>query len=131
MNRSTLGLVLAACALASVACQPNIEEGSVTVSGHVLAGPTCPVVRVPPDPDCDDRPVPGAVIVVIGTGGEEVARTETDAAGAFSFSLPPGEYELAPQPVEGLLGTAAPVRIAVVDGADPEPVTFAYDTGIR
>ena len=50
---------------------------------------------------------------------------------AFTLALPAGEYQLVPQPVEGLLGTASPIAIVVVDGAPLEPVTIVYDTGIR
>lgn len=54
----------------------------------------------------------------------------TDAAGAFSFELEAGDYTIQPDPVEGLMGTPAPVDIQVVDGAIT-PVELAYDTGIR
>ena len=47
------------------------------------------------------------------------------------MSLEAGEYRLVPQPVEGLMGTAAALEIVVADGAPGEPVTIGYDTGIR
>jgi hypothetical protein len=123
-----LMLVMAATALA---CQPPADDDGAILTGLVLAGPTCPVERDPPDPACDDRPVEGAEIVIVDGRGEEVARTRTDAAGAFAVTLPAGEYQLVPQPVEGLLGTAGPTAIVVEDGVDLEPVTIVYDTGIR
>jgi len=101
------------------------------VTGIVLAGPTCPVVRDPPDPACEDRPVAGAEIVVVDVQGQEVARASSDAEGQFSLALAAGEYQLVPQPVDGLLGTASPMPIVVVEGEPLEPVTFLYDTGIR
>jgi hypothetical protein len=101
------------------------------VSGTVTAGPTCPVVTDPPDPSCADRPVEGAVLVVTTLAGVEVDRTTSDAEGRFALSLPPGTYRLEPQPVEGLMGTAAPVEFAVEPGAPALDLVIGYDTGIR
>ena len=101
------------------------------VTGIVRAGPTCPVVRDPPDPACEDRPVAGAEIVAVDAEGQEVARGSSDAEGGFSLALPAGEYQLVPQPVPGLLGTASPMMIVVVEGDPLEPVAIVYDTGIR
>ena len=101
------------------------------VSGTVTAGPTCPVVTDPPDPSCADRPVAGAVLVVTTLAGVEVDRTTSDAEGRFALSLPPGTYRLEPQPVEGLMGTAAPVEFTVEPGAPALDLVIGYDTGIR
>ena len=80
----------------------------------VVAGPTCPVVSDPPDPECADRPVAGAVIVVQDDEGKEVARVTTDEDGAGSIELAPGAYRLVPQPVEGLMGTAQTTELTVL-----------------
>ena len=131
MNRLTVVLLLTIAAVA-VACQEPAEAvPTTTLSGIVLAGPTCPVVRDPPDPACEDRPVAGAEIVALDAEGQEVARASSDANGGFTLALPAGEYQLVPQPVEGLLGTAPPASIVVGDGEPPDPVTIVYDTGIR
>lgn len=114
-----------------VGCTAPAPSSASTIRITALAGPTCPVVSDPPDPDCDDRPVEGAVIVVQDEAGAEVARMATDAAGTAAVELPPGRYVLVPLPVEGLMGTAPPVTVTLVGGADAEPVVIAYDTGIR
>jgi hypothetical protein len=102
------------------------------VAGRVVAGPTCPVVQDPPDPECADRPVGGAVIVVLDEEGREVTRATSDEEGTFNFELGPGAaYTLVPQPVEGLLGTAEPVEVAPQDFGERIEVTIVYDTGIR
>jgi hypothetical protein len=44
-------------------------------------------------------------------------------------TLPSGSYTVEPQPVEGLMGTPAPVAVSV--GGDFVTVDLAYDTGIR
>ena len=59
-----------------------------------------------------------------------MATVTSDAAGRFSLTLPPGAYRLVPQPVEGLLGTAAPSDVVVGAEATTE-VMVTYDTGIR
>ncbi len=97
------------------------------VSGYVHAGPTCPVVRFPPDPACEDLPVPGAVLVV--EGAAEVKQLEANDEGRFEVGLPNGSYLLVPRPHDGLLGTAPPQEF-VVEG-EPVELDVAYDTGIR
>jgi hypothetical protein len=99
------------------------------VGGRVTAGPTCPVER-PGDPSCAPRLVAGAILHITGAGGGSVGQVTTDADGLFRLGLQPGDYTLEPQPVEGLMGTAASVAFTVTDGAQ----TFLevdYDTGIR
>jgi hypothetical protein len=127
-----LAVVLAACGegvgTASTTTAPPGPVGEV--AGRVLAGPVCPVETGRPDPACADRPVPGAVIVVTLSGGSPVATVTSDAAGRFSLSLPPASYRFTPQPVEGLLGTAAPADVVVRVGATTDLVV-TYDTGIR
>ena len=39
------------------------------VQGKATAGPTCPVERNPPDPQCAERPVAGAVLVFTNAAG--------------------------------------------------------------
>jgi Carboxypeptidase regulatory-like domain len=87
-------------------------------------------VQRPNDPACDNRPVGGAVLVATGAGGVEVARVTTDASGQFRTGLQPGSYTLEPQPVQGLMGTAAPMPFTVTDGAETF-LAVGYDTGIR
>jgi hypothetical protein len=98
--------------------------------GRVLAGPACGgPVRVGQS-GCDDRPVASAVLFVKGADGTEVARATTDASGLFRLALQPGAYTLEPQPVVGLMGTAAPLPFTVVVGAETF-LDVAYDTGMR
>jgi hypothetical protein len=123
--RRTLLLLLA---LASVAaCTP--AEVTVKVPVIVVAGPTCPVVSDPPDPACDDRPVADAELLVFGANGQQVANARSDAQGRAELRLAEGSYTVRPQPVEGLMGTAAEVALVVT--ASPEPIVISYDTGIR
>lgn len=115
---------------------PIDETGSplppdLGVHGTVVAGPTCPVVTDPPDPSCADRPVADAELVITTMDGIEVARTMSDADGAFGIILAPGVYWLVPSPVEGLMGTAEPQEFSVIWGMPGPELVVAYDTGIR
>jgi len=114
-----------------VACQLAAPETEMTLHGIALAGPVCPVVTDPPDPTCDDRPVVGAQIVIRNEAEADVGRVSTGDDGRFSIELPAGRYELVPQPVEGLMGTAAAIEVVVIDGQDPDEIVISYDTGIR
>ena len=115
----------------SIASRPAGDHPTIT--GILLAGPSCPVETVPPDPACAPRPVVDAVVIATDQQGHEVGRALSDNAGHFEFVLAPGTYTLAPQAT-----TDAGWRIPgpkVVDAgqgsSDPVEVDFVYDTGIR
>lgn len=99
------------------------------IRGVVLLGPTCPVERDPPDPKCADKPY-STTISVYRTGSSEIVETtQSDASGAFQFSLPPGNYTLQAD------GGAVLPRCASVDTV-VEPDSYVTtnipcDTGIR
>jgi hypothetical protein len=130
--RTTLISAVLAAILAVPSCWPVTTTEQVVLSGTAMAGPTCPVEQDPPDPDCAERPVAGAEIVVLDASGSVVARVTTEEDGTFRVALEPGSYQLVPQPVDGLMG-GAPAAVAVDLEADrvPAPVNLAYDTGIR
>src|SRR6185369_17627190 len=63
------------------------------IKGTVMAGPTCPVERNPPDPNCADKPLSVPVSVYRTSDTTQVfAETTSDTAGTFKLSLPPGNY---------------------------------------
>jgi hypothetical protein len=107
-----------------------VGAGATGIGGIAVAGPVCPVETVPPDPDCAPRPVAGAVLVIRDGAGSEVARTTTEADGSFFVEVAAGDFVIEPQPVEGLMGTAAALEVTVVDGIAAQ-VQLDYDTGIR
>ena len=121
--------------VALVACGPggSPSPAAITgVKGTASAGPTCPVETVSPAPNCADRPVSGATIIIKDEAGKEVASTQTDKDGRYAIPLPAGDFTLIPQPVEGILGTPRPQRFRI----GPSDRTFVvidlpYDTGIR
>jgi hypothetical protein len=100
------------------------------ISGTATAGPVCPVERNPPDPSCAPRPVVGATIIIRDGSGAQVAVAISKADGTYFAALPPGAYVVDPQPVQGLLGTAAQQQATVATGSITD-VPLDYDTGIR
>lgn len=125
----TAALVLA---VAASGCGDGDEEPAFEVRGLVVAGPTCPVQRDPPDPACDDRPVEAAAIRIKRPDGRVVVTARSVADGSFVVTLPAGRYRFEPQPVQGLMGTAAAVDVDVhADGTVSGSLRFVYDTGIR
>ena len=126
-----LALALLAVACSTPAGRSRATSPSLaTLDLVVVAGPVCPVERVPPDPSCAPRPVAGATIRIEDAAGRLVARPVSDAQGRISFQLPSGPYRLVPPPVAVLLGTPPARDVTVGPGAD-EPISLEYDTGIR
>jgi hypothetical protein len=119
-----MAALLAGCGEATPA------DAGFRVTGHVHAGPVCPVQQNPPDPACADNPVSGATLVIVDDAGDRVAEIRTDASGDFEATLPAGDYTLVPQPVDGLLGTAPSQTFTTGRGLAPV-LDVAYDTGIR
>jgi hypothetical protein len=101
------------------------------VKGRVLLGPICPVMQIPPDPSCDDRPLETTVQVFVknSRGNTPFIITKTNRDGEYILSLPPGEYIL-----EAVGGNPFP-RCSTQDIIiEPEiilNVDISCDTGIR
>jgi hypothetical protein len=120
----TIAVLLAACGGDS----PTLGDQGTGIAGRVVAGPVCPVER-PDDPACAPRPVAGALVIVRGADGSEVATARTTDDGRYEVFLPPGRYTLETAPVQGLMGNPAAVEVEVGNGL--ETVDLQYDTGIR
>ena len=125
---------IAVIALALAACSPSQPSPSAApgtgMAITAVAGPVCPVEKIPPDPKCAPRPVAGATVIVQDGQHTNVATVVLDAGGAAVVALPAGAYVVQPQRVTGLMGTAAATDVTVVDGS-LTPVVLSYDTGIR
>jgi len=109
---------------------PAVAPPGTGLNISAVAGPVCPVERVPPDPACAPRPVGGATVLVLDGQGKTVATVVLDDRGMALVPLPAGSYLVQAQPANGLMGTPEPQTVTVVDGTIT-PVALAYDTGIR
>ncbi len=103
-------------------------QGIGRVSGTILLGPTCPVVKDPPDPACTDKPIFGEFIVQNAMGNIEFARFGTTENESFSISLPAGEYSIA---WAKLLGPGIQGQLVNVIAGETSEYTILFDTGIR
>jgi hypothetical protein len=100
------------------------------ITGQVVAGPQCPVQRVPPDSRCADRPTEATIQVVDTATGRTAATVRTTPDGRFRIELPPGRYQV--QVLNPSSGMAAkPTPPVIVSGTGMTEVTFTVDTGIR
>lgn len=101
-----------------------------TITVHLAAGPTCPVQRDPPDPNCAPKPVVSAEVVLRDPIGAEVARATSDDQGTATFTVPGGAYYVEPASVPGYMGTAVAQAVSVPGGRSVA-IQLDYDTGIR
>lgn len=100
------------------------------IAGRVLLGPTCPVERIPPDPQCAPKPYPTSIGIFVAGNPAAVYRTiTTDAQAAFRIELPPGTYTLVPR--GGAVLPRCGGQEAVVTAGRFTDVSLSCDTGIR
>lgn len=116
------------CEFAACPSPEPVTTGTGTVAGRVTISPTCPVERIPPDPQCAPRPFLGSVDA-LNTQGSIVTSKPTDADGNFIFTLPAGNYEIRanggnPYP------RCSPETTTVVAGVT-FTVNISCDSGIR
>jgi len=117
--------------VATPAAQESLPTAGATVSGHVMAGPVCPVETVPPNPSCAPRPVAGAIVIATNASGHEVGRAISSADGFYSMRLDPGTFTLTPE-LNGTGMMKAPVgKSVVVPASGSVAADFQFDTGIR
>ena len=107
--------------------------GQPTITGHLLAGPTCPVETVPPNPACKPLPVAGATVIATDAAGHEVARAVSDSVGYFALTLAAGTYSLTPHSTSDPMLRPPGPKVVSLGGGSPDTavVDFLYDTGIR
>jgi hypothetical protein len=120
----------APCPIASTAtATPPVNVPESGISGTSLIGPTCPVERIPPDPQCAPRVYPALIIVKTADGAKEVTRFNTDKDGKFKINLPAGIYLLSPQSA-GVYPRGIPQTVEVKAGIFTL-VNINFDSGIR
>ncbi len=122
-------LLLTACTIAVPPTATSVPPGS-GIRGKVLLGPTCPVERNPPDPNCADRPYQTTVIVIRAEDPTHIFLvTKSDASGIFAVSLPPGQYTLGAGEAKLLPRCDHP--LVTVTQNMVASATIHCDTGIR
>lgn len=110
------------------------REGTVAplnsgVRGSVTLSPTCPVERMPPDPMCAPKPYATAVTVYRVGSKTPFLLGNSNASGAFEFSLAPGLYTLVAKGGQ-VLPRCSEVFVNVLPKTYAS-TTISCDTGIR
>ncbi len=101
--------------------------GDSGVRGTVTIGPTCPVERIPPDPNCADRAYQTNFIIT--SGGTPVAEVSSNAQGKFEKALPPGSYSITPAR-QNTLPRGSSQDFVVLPGQFTN-IEIQFDSGIR
>ncbi len=70
---------------------PAPKVSASGIRGTATIGPSCPVERIPPDPNCADKPYSGSFNVSTESGAI-VKNFQTGADGSFEVSVPAGTY---------------------------------------
>ncbi len=116
-----------------VACSPS--PGGVgaqpqgTLSGTVVAGPTCPVERA--DQPCPPRPVPNRQVMIETPGGAVVTKATTDQNGRFQVALAPGTYEVQVAPGTSPFPIQRARQSVTITAGQMVKIQIELDTGIR
>lgn len=99
------------------------------VRGSVMLSPTCPVERMPPDPACAPKPYATAVTVYRAGSKSPFMLGNSNASGAFEFSLAPGSYTFVAKGGQ-VLPRCSEVFVNVLPNTYAS-TTISCDTGIR
>ncbi|MFH0739631.1 MAG: hypothetical protein V1819_00755 [bacterium] len=101
------------------------------VEGVVTLGPTCPVMKNPPDPQCADKPYATKIqVIVVGSpNSSPFATIESDKQGKYKIMLPPGEYAL--QGVGGAVMPRCETKNITIEPGKVIEANLSCDTGIR
>ncbi|MCA1812473.1 MAG: hypothetical protein LC624_00805 [Halobacteriales archaeon] len=119
----------AACALLLAGCAGQ-PDGTSGIQGKAMLGPTCPVERDPPDPQCADRAYAGN-LTVLEAGSGRVVKVFTAQDGTFRVALAPGNYTIGDAGSESRLPRCATDGPFAVVAERYTEVTVRCDTGIR
>lgn len=104
-------------------------KNEATVKGTITLSPTCPVERIPPDPNCAPKPYQTAIQVFLADGTELVKTLQSQSDGSFSLVIPFGNYTIFAGAGK-MLPSCAPITLSVKT-ANPSPINIICDTGIR
>ena len=101
------------------------------VEGRVLLGPTCPVQKDPPDPNCADKGHATTVQVIEKNSPKSslFSSVETDKEGNYKVMLPPGEFRL--QALGGQPFPRCEWQTVTIKPDTMIKVDLLCDTGIR
>ena len=104
------------------------EKISSGIHAVVTIGPTCPVMRIPPDPQCADRPYK-ADFKITKKNSLFPKTVSSGSDGILNAELSPGEYVISSLG-KNMMPSLSPVEFMVTEGKITE-LTLQFDSGIR
>lgn len=120
-------VILVGLAILALNATPN---GSI--SGMVLIGPVCPVLRDPPDENCADKPYAANLVITPHDQPKRVIRGfKSDADGKFTIWVRPGQYTIRSAAAANVLPYCGNDEIINVSANEDTKVTVNCDSGIR
>ncbi len=105
----------------------NISTARGTLTGHITISPTCPVERIPPDPNC--APKSYSTLVDISGAHNFFIEVHTDSNGVYKLELPEGTYTVLTRQTS-LYPHCEPKQVSVVSHATTT-LDISCDSGIR
>lgn len=108
---------------------PVVEKSGI--KGVALLGPICPVERIPPDPNCADRPYKTDLVATNGDQSLVVKQFSSDDDGKFSVDLLPGEYFISSADTAKFFSHCSSQVSIKVEKNKYTDITLHCDTGIR
>ncbi|KKU81315.1 MAG: hypothetical protein UY07_C0021G0020 [Parcubacteria group bacterium GW2011_GWA1_47_8] len=112
----------------AVAENASGNKNTGTIKGLVTLSPTCPVERMPPEPQCAPKPYQTEVKVFDVKGSKIIKSTRTGSDGSFAVTLPVGNYKIQAG-TENRLPSCSPIVVTLP--AETILVDISCDTGIR
>ena len=110
---------------------PNPISNKSGISGQVLLGPTCPVERIPPDPNCGDKPFKTNLVLTSADQSYVILQFSSDENGNFSIEADPGEYQIQSAIAANILPYCTSSGTIKVTANTYTSITISCDTGIR
>lgn len=111
--------------------QPDFEgESSSGVSGTVLLGPTCPVMKNPPDPQCADKPFKTSLAITTADQNSVIKTISSGEDGKFRAELAPGNYAIRSAAAANILPYCRSELFKVEINKITEVIVYC-DSGIR
>lgn len=108
---------------------PDVELSGIR--GIALLGPMCPVERIPPDPQCADRPYKTDLVVTSADGTKVFQQFSSADNGKFSVELKPGEYAISSSDTAKIFSRCASSGAVRVEKGKYADIILHCDTGIR
>lgn len=107
------------------------SEKESGISGMVLLGPTCPVVKDPPEEECADKPYATTLVVTTPDQSRVVKEFRSEETGKFTVQVEPGEYTIRSAAAANILPFCSNSGLIKVDAGAYTETTIFCDTGIR